>query len=89
MRNIHRFFLATLLMVLNGAIAFAAPNLDEVQRKIQDKVMVDQLELRSDENKIFLEGRTMLLKDKIEAEEIARKQLKKEEVVNNIIVATS
>ena len=87
MRNIKRFFLAMLPMLLSCAIAFAQLSFDEVQRKIQDKVNVDQLQLHAEGDTVVLEGRTKLLKDKIEAEEIARKETKKE-VVNNMIVSS-
>src|SRR5262245_13678323 len=83
--NVKRLLMAVFMMALSGVLLAASPNLNEVQQKIQDKVSVDQLQLRSEENKIILEGRVGLLKDKVEAEEIARKQLKKQEVVNNIL----
>lgn len=89
MSNVKRYFLMAMsLLLCSGAFA-SAQGFEDVQKKIQDKVTVEQLQLRSEEDKIVLEGRVGLLKDKVRAGEIAQKQFKKKEVLNSIVVASS
>lgn len=89
MRYVNQFCVLVLCVLLGSTVYAGAQDLSEVQKKIQDKVPVEQLEMRSEDNKIVIEGRVPLLKDKVEAAKIAQKAFKKQEVSNNIIVAST
>lgn len=87
MRCTKRFLMLGLTLLIAGSV-WAASDFNDVMSKINDKTAVEQLQLRSEESKVVLEGRANLLKDKVEAEAIAKKELKKD-VVNNIVVSSS
>jgi osmotically-inducible protein OsmY len=75
------------IIALLAACSFAlAADLTEVQNKIRDEANIEQLQLRQESGKVVLQGTASTLKDKYEAEKIAKKGLKTE-VTNNIEVA--
>jgi osmotically-inducible protein OsmY len=75
------------VIALLAACSFAlAADLTEVQNKITEEANIDQLQLRQEGGKVVLQGTASTLKDKYEAEKIAKKGLKAE-VSNNIQVA--
>ena len=89
MKNVSLYGLVALGVLLCGATYAGAQDFSEVQKKIQNKVPVEQLQLRSEDDKIVIEGRVPLLRDKVEAEKIAQKEFKKRELSNNIIVEST
>jgi osmotically-inducible protein OsmY len=86
MRSLNQVLALGIALLFAGS-AFAASDLNKVIEKINDKTDIQELDVRMEDNKVVLEGRTRLLKQKMEAEKIARKELKKE-ISNNIIVST-
>lgn len=69
------FVVAALLAACSFALA---ADLTEVQNKISDKANIEQLQLRQEGDKIVLVGTAATLKDKYEAEKVAKKELKKD-----------
>jgi osmotically-inducible protein OsmY len=67
------------------AVTLSAATLDQVQAKILKKASVEQLQLRQNGDVVILEGHAASLKDKMEAEKIASKELEMG-VVNKISV---
>ena len=88
MNYVKKAFLVGMMLLSCGFVFADARDFSEVMKKVQDKVTVEQLQLRSEDNKIVLEGRVGLLKDKVAAEKIVQKEFKKQELTNNIIVST-
>jgi len=78
--------LATLTLQAN--LLLAETSFDTVRNKISEKTSIQYLDLREEQGRVVLEGRAGTLKDKMEAEKIAKDKLKKD-VVNNIILADS
>lgn len=78
---------ATAVLLLGGNLLLAQ-DFSAVEKKVQEKVPVEQLQIRSENNKIVLDGRVGLLKDKFEAERIVQKELDKKDVTNNIEVTS-
>jgi osmotically-inducible protein OsmY len=60
-------------------------DLNEVQNKIHKETNINQLQVRTEDGKVILEGVASSLKDKYEAEKIAKKEMKSD-VVNNIAI---
>lgn len=89
MSTVKKLFLVAMGVLLLGGNLLLAQDFSAVQRKVQDKVPVEQFQMRSENNKIVLEGRVGLLKDKVQAEKIVQKEFKKQDVTNNIVVASS
>src|SRR4051794_20539699 len=89
MCNVRKLVPLVLLVLINMGWFVFAQDFAEVQRKIQDKVPVQDLQVRNDNGKVVLEGRVKLLQDKMDASQVAGKQLKKQEIVNNIEVQSS
>jgi len=85
MSCIKRVLLTISALLAVGTLVLGA-DLNEVQNKISDEAKIDRLQLRSEDGKVVLEGTAVRLKDKYEAEKIAKKQLKTD-VVNNIVVS--
>lgn len=84
MRCVKKIMLTVSALLAVGALVFGA-DLNEVQNKIQKEANINQLQVRSAEGKVTLEGVASSLKDKYEAEKIAKKELKSD-VVNNIAI---
>lgn len=90
MRNAKKLFLVGLaILLLSGSQLLVAQDFSAVQKKVQDKVPVEQFQLRSEQDKVVLEGRVGLLKDKVEAGKIVQKEFKKKGLTNNIVVAST
>lgn len=90
MRNAKKLFLAGLaILLLSGSQLIMAQDFSAIQKKVQDKVPVEQFQLRSEQDKVVLEGRVGLLKDKVEAGKMVQKEFKKKELTNNIVVAST
>ncbi len=87
MRFVKKILLTVSALLAAGTLVLGA-DLNEVQNKINKEANIDRLQLRSEEGRVVLEGTAARLKDKYEAEKIAKKQLKTD-VVNNIIVSGS
>jgi hyperosmotically inducible protein len=85
MRCVKKIMLTVSALLAAGALVFGA-DLNEVQNKIQKEANINQLQVRSEDGKIILEGVASRLKDKYEAEKVAKKELKSD-VVNHIAVA--
>lgn len=79
-------FVVAVCMLVSSV--FAADKLEKVKAKILGEAKIDQLQLRSENGAVVLEGMAPLLKDKMEAGKIAKKELKTE-IVNHIAVASS
>jgi osmotically-inducible protein OsmY len=84
MRCVKKMMLTVAALLAAGTLVLGA-DLNEVQNKIQKEANINQLQLRSEDGKIILEGVASRLKDKYEAEKVAKKELKTD-VINNIAV---
>lgn len=84
MRSVKKILLTVSALLAAGTLVLGA-DLNEVQNKIKNETNIDELQLRSEDSRIVLEGKAARLKDKYEAGKIAKKQLKTD-VVNNIVV---
>lgn len=84
MRCVKKMMLTVAALLAAGTLVLGA-DLNEVQNKIQKEANINQLQLRSEDGKIVMEGVATRLKDKYEAEKVAKKELKTD-VVNNIAV---
>jgi osmotically-inducible protein OsmY len=85
MRCVKKLMLAVSALLAVGTLVFGA-DLNEVQNKIQKEAKINQLQVRSEEGKVVLEGVASTLKDKFEAEKVAKKELK-QDVENHIAVS--
>jgi osmotically-inducible protein OsmY len=79
-----KLFTAAIMLSLCSYVLGA--DLNEVQNEIREEANIEQLQLRLDGGKATLLGTAATLKDKFEAEKIAKKELKKE-VDNKIQIA--
>jgi len=84
MRCLRKIILAVSALLVVGTLVFGA-DLNEVQNKIQKEANINQLQVRSQDGKVVLEGVASTLKDKFEAEKVAKKELK-QEVENRIAI---
>jgi hyperosmotically inducible periplasmic protein len=84
MRCVKKIMLTVAALLAVGTLVFGA-DLNQVQNKIQKEANINQLQLRSEDGKVIMEGVATRLKDKYEAERVAKKELKTD-VVNNIAV---
>jgi hyperosmotically inducible protein len=84
MRCVKKIMLTVSALLAAGALVFGA-DLNQVQSKIQKEANINQLQVRSEDGKVVLEGVASNLKDKYEAEKVAKKELKTD-VVNKIAV---
>src|SRR5262245_20531053 len=78
--------LLTAAIMLSLCSYVLGADLNEVQNEIREEANIEQLQLRLDGGKATLMGTAATLKDKLEAEKIAKKELKKD-VDNKIQVA--
>jgi hyperosmotically inducible periplasmic protein len=85
MRCVKKLMLTVSALLAVGTLVFGA-DLNEVQNKIQKEANINQLQVRSQEGKVVLEGVASTLKDKFEAEKVAKKELK-QDVENHIAVS--
>lgn len=83
MDRIKKFVFGISALLLAGSL-FAA-NLEDTQNEILQKTQINNLQVRSEGNTVYLAGQTGLLENKLEAERIARDNLKGA-VVNEIEV---
>jgi len=81
------FFLVLLLSAAAG-MSFAGGDFQGVENNILGKANVANLQIRSVQGKIYLEGEAVLLKDKLEAARIAARELQ-QQVVNNITLPST
>lgn len=72
-----------LLALLISGTVLAASTFGNLENKILEKTRIEQLAITQDNGHVLLEGRATVLKDKIEAENIARRELKTD-IVNHI-----
>jgi hyperosmotically inducible protein len=86
MRCVKKLMLTVSALLAAGTLVFGA-DLNEVQNKIQKEANINQLQVRSEEGKVILEGVASTLKDKYEAEKVAKKELK-QDVENHIAVSS-
>jgi osmotically-inducible protein OsmY len=86
MRKILIRVLSMLGLLLVAGFLQAATNFQSVENKITKETSIQQLELRSDQGKVVLEGQAASLKDKMEAEKIAEDELNID-VANNIVLS--
>jgi osmotically-inducible protein OsmY len=84
MKCVKKIMLTVSVLLAAGALVLGA-DLNEVQNKIQKDANINQLQVRSEDGKVILEGVASSLKDKYEAEKIAKKEMKSD-VVNNIAI---
>lgn len=82
MKCVKKIMLTVSALLAAGALVLGA-DLNEVQNKIQKEANINQLQVRTEDGKVILEGVASNLKDKYEAEKIAKKEMKSD-VVNNI-----
>jgi hyperosmotically inducible periplasmic protein len=87
MKCVKKIMLTVSVLLAAGALVLGA-DLNEVQNKIEKEANINQLQVRSEDGKVILEGVASRLKDKYEAEKVAKKELKSD-VVNNIAVTTA
>ncbi len=80
MRLKTQFLLPALL--ISGTV-LAASTFGNLENKILEKTRIEQFTITQDKDHVLLEGRATVLKDKVEAEKIARHELKTD-VVNHI-----
>jgi hyperosmotically inducible periplasmic protein len=82
-----KIFLQLFLLMLLAASVFAAtPNPGEVQNKIIKKTQIENLQIHITNGGVMLDGTAQLLKDKMKAAEIARKEYAGQNVIDNIKV---
>ncbi len=86
MRSVKKIMLTVSALLAAGALVLAG-DLNEVQNKIQKETNINQLQVRTEEGKVILEGVASNLKDKYEAEKIAKKEMKSD-VVNKIAITS-
>ena len=84
MRCVKKIMLTVAALLAAGTLVLGA-DLNEVQNKIQKEANINQLQLRSEDGKFILEGVASTLKDKYEAEKVAKKELK-QDVENHIAI---
>jgi osmotically-inducible protein OsmY len=84
MKCVKKIMLTVSVLLAAGALVLGA-DLNDVQNKIQKEANIHQLQLRTEDGKVILEGVASSLKDKYEAEKIAKKEMKSD-VVNNIAI---
>src|SRR5580765_1668139 len=86
MKCVKKIMLTVSALLAAGTLVLGA-DLNEVQNKIQKDANINQLQVRTEEGKVILEGVASNLKDKYEAEKIAKKEMKSD-VVNNIAITS-
>lgn len=79
-----KILLQIFLMLLAGTLFAATQNPESLRNKIMDKTQIQNLQIQPTNNGIILEGTAPLLKYKMKAEEIVRKEYKDQSVINNI-----
>ena len=84
MRCVKKIMLTVSALLAAGSLVLGA-DLNEVQNKIHKETNINQLQVRTEDGKVILEGVASSLKDKYEAEKIAKKEMKSD-VVNNIAI---
>jgi osmotically-inducible protein OsmY len=84
MKCVKKIMLTVSALLAAGALVLGA-DLNEVQNKILKEANINQLHVRTEDGKVILEGVASSLKDKYEAEKIAKKEMKSD-VVNNIAI---
>ncbi|MCI0616940.1 BON domain-containing protein [bacterium] len=84
MKCVKKIMLTVSALLAAGALVLGA-DLNEVQNKIQKDTNINQLQVRTEDGKVILEGVASSLKDKYKAEKIAKKEMKSD-VVNNIAI---
>ncbi len=86
MKCVKKIMLTVSALLAAGALVLGA-DLNEVQNKIQKEANINQLQVRTEDGKVILEGVASNLKDKYDAEKIAKKAMKSD-VVNNIAITS-
>lgn len=86
MKCVKKIMLTVSALLAAGTLVLGA-DLNEVQNKIQKEANINQLQVRSEDGKVVLEGVASNLKDKYDAEKIAKKEMKSD-VVNNIAITS-
>ncbi|MCI0444526.1 BON domain-containing protein [bacterium] len=84
MKCVKKIMLTVSALLAAGSLVLGA-DLNEVQNKIQKDTNINQLQVRTEDGKVILEGVASSLKDKYKAEKIAKKEMKSD-VVNNIAI---
>src|SRR5262245_62121931 len=84
MRCVKKIMLTVSALLAAGAVVFGA-DLNEVQNKIEKEAKINQLQVRSEDAKVVLEGFVSTMKDKFKAEKVTKKELK-QDVENKIAI---
>ncbi len=86
MKCVKKIMLTVSALLAAGTLVFGA-DLNAVQDKIQKEANINQLQVRTEDGKVILEGVASNLKDKYDAGKIAKKAMKSD-VVNNIAITS-